>query len=93
MLRFLGKPLPRISRHGGDLFVFATNCTSRMSTRAAAICWPAINVRALRDGLLGLPDRLASTLAAETDQRKVHVLLKAELNRELEALSHALGSE
>jgi hypothetical protein len=51
----------------------------------------AQHVRALRDGLLGLPDRLASTLAAETDQRKVHVLLKTELTRELEALSHALG--
>jgi hypothetical protein len=53
----------------------------------------AQHVRALRDGLLGLPDRLASTLAAETDQRKVHVLLKTEITRELEALSHALGSE
>ena len=41
---------------------------------------------------LGLPDRLASTLAAETDQRKVHVLLKTELTRELEALAHAIGS-
>jgi hypothetical protein len=50
------------------------------------------HVRALRDGLLGLPDRLASTLAAETDQRKVHVLLKTELTRELEALAHSLGS-
>jgi hypothetical protein len=51
------------------------------------------HVRALRDGLLGLPDRLASTLAAETDQRKVHVLLKAEITRELEALAHAIGGE
>ena len=51
------------------------------------------HVRALRDGLLGLPDRLASTLAAETDHRKVHVLLKTEITRELEALSHALGSD
>jgi phage terminase Nu1 subunit (DNA packaging protein) len=49
------------------------------------------HVRALRDGLLGLPDRLASTLAAETDQRKVHVLLRTEITRELEALAHALG--
>jgi hypothetical protein len=50
------------------------------------------HVRALRDGLLGLPDRLASTLAAETDQRKVHVLLRTEITRELEALSRALGN-
>jgi hypothetical protein len=49
------------------------------------------HVRVLRDGLLGLPDRLASTLAAESDQRKVHVLLKTEIHRELEALAHALG--
>ena len=40
---------------------------------------------------VGLPDRLASTLAAETDQRKVHVLLRTEITRELEALAHALG--
>jgi hypothetical protein len=39
----------------------------------------ADHVRALRDGLLGLPDRLSSSLAAETDQRKVHVLLTAEI--------------
>jgi hypothetical protein len=50
------------------------------------------HVRALRDGLLGLPDRLSSTLAAETDQRKVHVLLRTEITRELEAMAHALGS-
>jgi len=50
------------------------------------------HVRVLRDGLLGLPDRLASTLAAENDQRKVHVLLRTEITRELEALAHALGS-
>ena len=49
------------------------------------------HVRTLRDGLLGLPDRLASSLAAETDQRKVHVMLKTEITRELEALAHALG--
>jgi hypothetical protein len=51
----------------------------------------AEHVRALRDGLLGLPDRLSSTLAAETDQRKVHVLFKNELTRELEALAHAIA--
>jgi hypothetical protein len=49
------------------------------------------HVRALRDGLLGLPDRLSSTLAVETDQRKVHVLLKTEISRDLEALAHALS--
>lgn len=51
----------------------------------------AEHVRALRDGLLGLPDRLSSSLAAENDQRKIHVLLKTELTRELEALSQAIG--
>ena len=53
----------------------------------------ADHVRALRDGLLGLPDRLSSSLAAETDQRKVHVLLKNELTRVLEALAHAITGE
>ena len=46
----------------------------------------------LRDGLLGLPDRLSSTLAAESDPRKVHVMLKAEIARELEALANAIGA-
>ena len=50
------------------------------------------HVRMLRDGLLGLPDRLSSTLAAESDPRKVHVMLKAEIARELEALANAIGA-
>lgn len=51
----------------------------------------AEHVRALRDGMLGLADRLATVLAAESDAKKVHVLLKAEISRELEALAHAIG--
>ena len=50
------------------------------------------HVRMLRDGLLGLPDRLSSTLAAESDPRKVHVMLKAEIARELEAMANAIGA-
>jgi hypothetical protein len=48
-------------------------------------------VRSMRDGILGLPDRLATVLAAESDAKKVHVTLKTELARELEALAHAIG--
>ena len=48
-------------------------------------------VRSLRDGILGLPDRLATVLAAESDSKKVHVTLKSELSRELEALANAIG--
>jgi len=48
-------------------------------------------VRALRDGILGLPDRLATVLAAESDAKKIHVTLKTELSRELEALAHAIA--
>ena len=48
-------------------------------------------VRAIRDGILGLPDRLATVLAAESDPKKVHVVLKAELTRELEGLAHAIS--
>jgi hypothetical protein len=48
-------------------------------------------VRSLRDGILGLPDRLATVLAAESDAKKVHVTLKMELSRELEALANAIG--
>jgi hypothetical protein len=47
-------------------------------------------VRAIRDGILNLPDRLATVLAAESDPKKVHVLLKNELARELEGLAHAV---
>jgi hypothetical protein len=46
-------------------------------------------VRAMRGGILGLPDRLATVLAAESDAKKVHVTLKTELSRELEALANA----
>jgi hypothetical protein len=49
-------------------------------------------VRTIRDGILGLPDRLATVLAAESDPKKVHVTLKPELSRELEGLAHAIGS-
>ena len=48
-------------------------------------------VRTMRDGILGLPDRLATVLAAESDAKKVHVTLKTELSRELEALANAIA--
>jgi hypothetical protein len=48
-------------------------------------------VRSLRDGILGLPDRLATVLAAESDAKKVHVTLKTALSRELEALANAIA--
>ena len=43
--------------------------------------------RLVRDGLLNIPSRLAGILAAETDQRKVHDLLEAEIRQVLEALA------
>ena len=49
-------------------------------------------VRALRDGILGLPDRLATVLAAESDAKKVHVTLQTELTRELETLANAIDT-
>jgi len=52
----------------------------------------ATAVRAMRDGILGLPDRLATVLAAESDPKRVHVTLKTELSRELEALADALSA-
>ena len=48
--------------------------------------------RTFRDGLLGLPDRLATTIAAESDPKKVHLALKTEISRELEAASDAVLS-
>jgi len=46
--------------------------------------------RMFRDNLLGIPDRLATTLAAESDPKKVHLALKNELSRELEAAADAV---
>ena len=48
--------------------------------------------RGVRDGLLGLPDRVAAILAAESDAKKVHATLKTELVRELEALADAIDA-
>lgn len=48
--------------------------------------------RALRDGILALPDRLATVLAAEGDPKNIHVTLKTELSRELEALANAIDA-
>jgi pyruvate/2-oxoglutarate dehydrogenase complex dihydrolipoamide acyltransferase (E2) component len=45
--------------------------------------------RTIRDNLLNLPDRLAATLAAETDADRVHQLLSAEIRQALEELAGA----
>ncbi len=47
--------------------------------------------RTIRDNLLNIPDRLAATLAAETDVDRVHELLSAEIRKALEELSGANG--
>jgi pyruvate/2-oxoglutarate dehydrogenase complex dihydrolipoamide acyltransferase (E2) component len=47
------------------------------------------NGRTIRDNLLNIPDRLAATLAAETDADRVHHLLSAEIRKALEELSGA----
>lgn len=43
--------------------------------------------RIVRDGLLNIPDRVASMLAAETDEHKVHELLSMEIRAVLEELT------
>ena len=50
-------------------------------------------MRALRDGLLGIPDRVSSSIAAETglEHQKVHVILTTEITCELDALANAIG--
>jgi len=47
------------------------------------------NGRTVRDNLLNIPDRLAATLAAETDPDRVHHLLSAEIRKALEELAGA----
>ena len=46
--------------------------------------------RQIRDALLGIPDRLAGIMAAETDQHKCHVQMTQEIRRALESLSTEL---
>jgi len=47
--------------------------------------------RIVRDNLLNIPDRLAATLAAESDADKVHRLLSDEIRRALNDLAGANG--
>ena len=47
--------------------------------------------RTVRDNLLNIPDRLAATLAAETDVDRIHHLLSVEIRRALEELAGANG--
>ncbi len=45
--------------------------------------------RTARDNLLNIPDRLAATLAAETDADKVHQILTGEIRKALDELAGA----
>ena len=45
--------------------------------------------RQFRDGMLNIPDRLAAVLAAETQPRRVHELLAAEIRKALLEFSNA----
>jgi hypothetical protein len=47
--------------------------------------------RALRDRILGVPDRLAAILAAEADTAKVHTLLGDELKNALREIAQGLA--
>ena len=50
-------------------------------------------VRVLRDGLLSLPDRLAASLAAETDAAQVRSILRKEIWDGLTELSNSLEAQ
>jgi len=47
------------------------------------------SARLVRDNLLNIPDRLAATLAAETDAEKVHQMLTVEIRKALDELAGA----
>jgi phage terminase Nu1 subunit (DNA packaging protein) len=49
-------------------------------------------LRSLRDRLLGVPDRLAILVAAETDEHAVRVMLDAEIRESLSAVADGLES-
>lgn len=51
----------------------------------------AEHLHILRAGLLGLADRLAGTIATQSDAKRVHAFLKAEITRELYRLARAIG--
>lgn len=44
----------------------------------------------LRDGLLGIPNRIGTRVAAETDARKVMDMIRGEIERELNTLADSL---
>lgn len=46
--------------------------------------------RLIRDGLLGIPDRLASLVASINDPHKVHNLLDSELRKALNDVAEAV---
>lgn len=46
--------------------------------------------RVVRDAILNIPDRIAASLASETDPRRVYELLRAELHRALTGLADEL---
>jgi len=45
--------------------------------------------RTVRDSLLNIPDRLAATLAAESEAEKVHQMLTVEIRKALDELAGA----
>jgi len=47
--------------------------------------------RTVRDNLLNIPDRLAATLASESDADKVHQILTGEIRKALDELAGANG--
>jgi len=49
-------------------------------------------IRMFRDGLLGIPDRLAITVAAESDPKKVHLAIKLEITGTLTRLADAIAA-
>jgi hypothetical protein len=49
--------------------------------------------RAIRDQLLGIPDRICTIIAAERDPARVHVLLTQEIKRVLNELSDDAAAE
>jgi len=51
----------------------------------------AMFARTLRDRILGVPDRIANVLSAESDAQAIHVLLTDELSIALEEVANAVA--
>ncbi len=88
------KKNPKFIEHQARREMFKANLTELEYLQQIGTLIPAADIdeewftlsRLVRDAMLNIPARIADQLAHETDQRKVHDLLEAEIYKALESL-------